>query len=269
MKYILKYLLIAPVLIACSAQNETEQNLELIEEYTFPVFINKEQIRNDSINIVWIDHGNHNPLYFGKKKDSIMVERALGRLVLPPLPPGSTDPLPEIEKGKYDDYFLDWEDLRSYTYFDSVKLDIRIDTSQIIANKNRKAYPVIIENLHADTIYIGYGRYIPLITEALNKKGEWKPIEERYIYMCGNGVSPIILPPNEIVVTSELVYSGRFKTKLRIKLGQNYSEEFSGSINLTQFESEWDSSGNRKPVPNSTYTSVQDHSSHNQSFSLK
>ena len=67
----------------------------------------------------------------------------------------------------------------------------------------------------------------------------------------GTGVESIILPPKQIVVTSELVYTGDFKTKLRMKLGSNYSREFTGSINLTQFESEWDSSGNRKTVPNS------------------
>lgn len=246
MKTTITYLLIASVLLACSPHGDLERD-EPEEQFDFPVFIDKGELKEDKVNMIWINDGNHNPLYFGEMIDTIRVERTFGRLYPPP---GSTDTM-QILEGTYSNYFLDWMDLREYTYYDSVELSILVDTSQFITNERRKAYPVIIENLHSDTIYIGYGDYIPIITEALNKKGEWKPIEDRFIYMCGNGVESIILPPKQIVVTSELVYTGDFKTKLRLKLGSNYSREFTGSINLTQFESEWDSSGNRKAVPNS------------------
>lgn len=237
------------VLLACSPHGDLEKD-EPEVEFDFPVFIDKEELKEDKVNMIWMNDGNHNPLYFGEIIDTIRVERTFGRLYPPPPPPGSTDTFRIIE-GKYSNYFLDWTDFREFTSYDSVDLNILVDTSQFITNERRKAYPVIIENLHSDTIYIGYGRYIPIITEALNKKGEWKPIEDRFIYMCGNGVESIILPPKQIVVTSELVYTGNFKTKLRLKLGSNYSREFTGSINLSQFESEWDSKGNSKPVPNS------------------
>ena len=250
MKNTITYLLTASVLLACSSHGDLDRD-EPEEDFDFPVFIDNEKLSADAVDITWLNDGNHNPLYFGVIADTILVKRAYGRLIPPPPPPGSKESIPEIKKGKYDDYFLDWMDFRNYTNYDSVELNILIDTTQFITNRNRKAYPVIIENLHSDTIYVGYGSYIPIITEALNKKGEWKPIEERFIFMCGNGVESIILPSNQIVVTSELVYTGKFKTKFRIKLGSNYSKEFTGSINLTQFESEWDSNGNRKEVPNS------------------
>lgn len=248
MKTIITYLLTASVLLACSFHGDLERD-DPQEEFDFPVFIDKEELKEDNVNMIWMNDGNHNPLYFGDMIDTISVERTFGRFYPPPTPPGSTYTM-EIIEGKYSNYFLDWTHLRNYTNYDSVELNILIDTSQLITNKRRKAYPVIIENLHSDTIYIGYGGYIPIITEALNEKGDWKPIEYRHIYMCGNGVESIILPPKQIVVTSELVYMGNFKTKLRLKLGSNYSREFTGSINLSQFESEWDSNGNSKPVPN-------------------
>lgn len=248
MKPILTYLFIVPVLLACSSRGELEED-EPEVEFDFPVFIDKEKPTEYQVNMIWMNDGNHNPLYFGEIVDTIRVERIFGRLYAPPPPPGSADTVQIIE-GKYSNYFLDRMNFREYTSYDSVELNILVDTTQIITNKNRAAYPVMIENLHSDTIYIGYGSYIPIITEALNKKGEWKPIEERFIYMCGYGLELIILPPKQIVVTSELVYTGDFKTKLRIKLGSNYSREFTGSINLTQFESEWDSNGNSKPLPN-------------------
>lgn len=244
LKNILSYLLTASVLFACKTQDEPEQQLNIVEEYSFPKFVEIEKFIEDTVKITWMYDGNHNPLYFGFLQDTIEVKRVYGKLIPPPLAPGSTESIPEIKKGKYDDYFLDWMDIRDYVNYDSIELNIMVDTSQFISNRGRKAYPVLIKNLHTDTIYIGYGSYIPIITQALNKKGEWKPIEERFIYMCGNGVKSIIQPPKQIVVTSEIVYAGDFKTKLRIKLGMNYSREFIGSINLTQFESEWNSIGN-------------------------
>ena len=56
-------------------------------------------------------------------------------------------------------------------------LFIKIDTTQIINNNDKKAFPILIQNKSIDTIYIGYGSKIPIITEAKTKNGEWKPIE--------------------------------------------------------------------------------------------
>ena len=183
MRTTITYLLSASVLLVCSPLSDKEKD-ETDVEFDFPVFIDKEELAEDKVNMIWMNDGNHNPLYFSEIIDTIRVERTFGRLYPPP--PGSTDTMRIIE-GKYSDYFLDWMNFRDYISYDSVELNILVDTTQFITNEMRKAYPVIIENLHSDAIYIGYGSYIPLITEALNKKGEWKPIEDRFIYMCGNG----------------------------------------------------------------------------------
>jgi ribosomal protein S18 len=43
-----------------------------------------------------------------------------------------------------------------------------------------------------------------------------------------------------------MIYKGNYKTKLRIKLGENFSNEFYGTINYRQFESLFDSNGEYK-----------------------
>ena len=80
----------------------------------------------------------------------------------------------------------------------------------------------------------------------MDEKGSWRPIEEVYMYSCGNGINDIIFPPNEIIITSVPIYKGKLKTKLRLRYDDTLSQEFYGTINPTQFESEYDSNGERK-----------------------
>lgn len=250
-------LILSVLLIAISCGRTTKKEVDEVEAFKFPKII--DRFKNDSLELtseIWLNYGDHNPYYFGKLTDSISIERYL-RPMLPPPPPPGTDTSEwdfEPRKGNFDNYFLDWMDNRDFKRRDSANLDISFDTTQIINNDGRKAFPVLIQNKSIDTIYIGYGSQIPLITEAKNKEGQWEPIEERFVYMCGNGLHSIILPPNEFVLTSELIYSGNFRTKLRIKMGRHYSKEFNGTINESQFESEWDSNGERKTLPNTVYS---------------
>lgn len=234
--------------MACTSQNKSDETRTVIT-FNFPVFIDNREIKDTSVNIIWMNDGNHNPLYFGKLRDTIRIEGIVGHQYLPPIPQVGHEKSAPIKKGKFDDYYLEMGHYKNFKNWDSVTLNIQIDTSQFVGNAGRKSYPVLIENKYHDTIYIGYGNYIPIITEAMDSNGLWKPIEERFIYMCGSELEAIILPPKEFVLTSELVYTGNFKTKLRIKFGKNYSREFVGSINETQFESEWNSKGERKTAP--------------------
>jgi len=206
-----------------------------------------EYINLEITSRTWLSSGLHLPYFFGKISDTIPI----GLYLRPIFPPFSIESdsinQDKFKKGKFDDYYRDWLDSRRYVNRDSADLIIKVDTTQIINNWGRKAYPILIQNQSIDTIYIGYGAEIPITTEAKNRNGVWKPIVEEYIYMCGNGVKSIVLPPNEVVITSELIFSGDFETKLRIKMGNNYSEEFNGSINETQFvrQYQWDSNGKR------------------------
>lgn len=197
----------------------------------------------------------HNPHYFGKISDTILIERNLWYLPPPPPPPSAKNTnwtYKEPEKNKFEKYFIYSYRKSNIKSIDSVNLSIKIDTNQIINNYNKKAFPVLIENKSIDTTYIGYGGQIPIITEAKTKDGIWKPIENKYSYKCAMGIPSIILPPKELVITSQFVYFGSFKTKLRIKLGNNYSTEFYGRINESQFENEWEN-GKRKTLPNNVY----------------
>ena len=236
------------LLISISCETPQNKDVEIKKEKTFifpkvidPLVGKEIKFASES----WINYGDHNPYYFGKTSDTINVERSIRPFKPRLISPGddTMKVTSEIQKGKYDNYFLDWMDRRDFKDRDSVKLLIKFDTTQFINNNRRKSFPVIIQNKSNDTIYIGYGDQIPIITEGKTKNGEWKPIEKRYIYGCGVGLHLIILPPNEVVVTSELVYSGNFKTKLRIRMGDSYSDEFNGEINLSQFESKYDYKG--------------------------
>lgn len=249
MKNLLTYLSTLALLISCTTKQTSIQEVKIPkEEFSFPKFISKEKISIETVTIYWLNEEMHYPLYFGMLTDTIELKRVFGHSNPPPTPEGNKEVI-ALKKGKFDDYFLDWMNLRDYRNWDSVKLNIQIDTSQFISVNGRKSHPVLIENLYSDTIYIGYGTEIPFITEALDARGNWKPIEKQFVYMCGNGLESIILPPKEFVITSVLAYTGEFKTKLRLQFGQNYSREFIGSINKTQFESEWDTNWNKKPIP--------------------
>ena len=54
-------------------------------------------------------------------------------------------------------------------------------------------------------------------------------------YRCGTGIKYIFLKPDEVAIAYQLRLAGNFETKLRIKLGSNYSNEFFGKIDEKLF----------------------------------
>ncbi|WP_299884174.1 hypothetical protein [uncultured Lacinutrix sp.] len=122
-------------------------------------------------------------------------------------------------------------------------LKIIVDTTQIIFKetpgfnyeKPTNAYPVFLFNKTNADIAIGFGSLIYMILEAKNEKGEWKPIEKQDYYYCGTGVYEYVLKKNKLCVTAVHKYSGSFKTKLRLRHLGNYSNEFEGYINPSEF----------------------------------
>ncbi|MBK1898026.1 hypothetical protein [Chryseobacterium paridis] len=99
------------------------------------------------------------------------------------------------------------------------------------------ANPVILTNNDSQDVQIGYGYYIPLIMQAQNEKGEWKDIENYYFADCGTCLSMIYFKPNEITITTSVIYDGNYETKLRLRLGENnFSNVFTGRINRLQLE---------------------------------
>ncbi len=199
---------------------------------------------------------NYRPLYFGKKSDTLYVDynlvsyafgEASGIEVVEVLEDKEAMRKNKIKadlfnkkRESYSEYYRDlnfnfhsipptWED---------AKIKITIDTSQLIRNIGStkyeinefvyNAYPVILENLSDTEILIGYGSQIPLILEVKDKNGVWKAVEFQYSYPCGNGLPSIALPKNEIVLTSVAVVEFDVKKKLRLRIGENYSEVFRG-----------------------------------------
>jgi hypothetical protein len=126
-------------------------------------------------------------------------------------------------------------------------MEIKVDTNTVLPlrelewwtearnTKYYKSHPIFITNNSDSTTIVGYGYNIPIILEAKDQKGEWKPIEKQYYYSCGVGLHYIVLHPGEVIFVLGHIYSGSFKTTLRYKLGDSYSATFFGSISPQQF----------------------------------
>jgi hypothetical protein len=80
---------------------------------------------------------------------------------------------------------------------------------------------------------------IPIIQEALDSKGQWRPIEYLPESWCGNSYHHVFLPPRHYWQFAAPAYTGKQRTRLRFVLQQpapTYSNEFEGSVNPVQFK---------------------------------
>lgn len=240
--------------VGCKEEVLNLSNVEL-ESDSFPHLTDTAYFKVSDRYETWLATANYDFLYIGRYLDTITVDYNLSFSQTPPVL--SEIDKDEIYKGKSDNpvqgYYLDWLSPRNHKYWEHSSIEIRIDTSRIIKNEDIhvdgknpyfKANPVMLINKEADTILIGYGDFVPLIMEAKDSLGNWKPIEEKWTYTCGNGVGSIILPPGEIVITSAMIYNGDYLTDLRLRIGRNFSKSYKGKINYRQFVSIFDGSGN-------------------------
>lgn len=82
---------------------------------------------------------------------------------------------------------------------------------------------------------------LPIVQEAQDREGKWRPIEYLPSSWCGNSYHTVFLQPGQQWVFAVPRYEGPFATKLRFRLdrGQGqpplYSAEFEGSIHESQF----------------------------------
>lgn len=97
------------------------------------------------------------------------------------------------------------------------------------------AFPIIFINKNPKESVLGFGNHIPYTLEALDKNKEWKTIKNNKGYNSGTGIKYIFLKPDEVAIAYQLRLNGSFETKLRIKLGNNYSNEFVGKIDEKLF----------------------------------
>ncbi len=179
----------------------------------------------------WMTEANYMIYYIGRKKDTLFMYPLLG--IYDP-PPGHEDDYTidsEDYKNPNEVYFADFFEKPHKKAADLIT-EIRVDTTTRIGNN----FPVYLTNKSTDTSFVGFGERLPLILEAIDSTGNWRPIQKRFVYMCGTGLTSIMLPPNEMVVTFVPVFKGNYKTKLRITDGNNHSQSFEGKLFYTQFE---------------------------------
>lgn len=211
-----------------------ESKITHIEQ--FPTIIDTFKVKVTERKAFELATANYPPLYIGKDADTIYIN-----YFEPPLPLGVDTTIQTLRSkiNPSENYSLDWETPKKLEYWEIAKIEIKIDTTQIIKNIGHeyfKAYPVMLKNYGKDTAYIGHETNIALIVEAKNKKGNWQAIEKHDMYGCGVGLRTIFLPSKYIAITSVSIYHGDFKTDLRLRIWNNYSKSFKGNINIQQFE---------------------------------
>jgi hypothetical protein len=127
---------------------------------------------------------------------------------------------------------------RTMSSLDNAILPIAIivDTSRTIAyvelssQKIVSAFPVFIINKGLKPVYISENLQIDLILQAQNKNGEWFDIETRFIQDCQNDMMYLKLEPKHLVVTHHIIQNGTIHSKLRLRLGGQFSNVFNGFI---------------------------------------
>lgn len=225
------------VLASCNQNNQVRKTIPAEKQLAFPQVFDTFQLDKflghfHEENPVWCSTAAYWFHYIGQRKDSIYL-LPMVRFQVPFLPPiDGIEQQTEPEETPFSKYYIEPDEDHHYQRGTEANIEIRIDMKQKIAG----SHLVLLTNTSKDTCLIGYGDYLPLILEARNIHGEWKPIQQRFMYMCGNGVGSILLPPGEIVLTLAPVFNGEYPTQLRFCFGKNYSKPFPGTIHYTQFD---------------------------------
>lgn len=241
----MKQLLFLLLLLLCWGCESEKSNVLLVDRFPLirdTIGLNKTNFIFEDDDERWMTEANYEIFYIGPKKDTLFMYPLLGFLYPPPPPSEHEGEYTfdlEVYTNPNESYLVDFFE-KSYRRTADSKTEIRVDTTARIGN----AYPVYLTNKSVDTIAIGFGERIPLILEAIDSTGTWKPIQKRFFYMCGTGLSTVILPPKEIAVTFVPIFSGNYKTKLRVTDGNNHSQPFEGNLFYTQFQPIQDEQGN-------------------------
>ena len=144
---------------------------------------------------------------------------------------------------RFESYYPD-HDISPFGQREMAQLSIWVDTTQnlVAANLGHRmlfeGYPVTVINESNNVSSIGTEHTLSFILEAVDSNGNWRAIEKHFYWMCGTGLSGIMLSPHEMDITSVAIYQGEFKTKMRLKFYDNYSNEFIGHVNHRQFVKE-------------------------------
>lgn len=94
-------------------------------------------------------------------------------------------------------------------------------------------YPVIIKNISNKNLAVGSGTIIPVTLEALDSENNWRTVESNSLNV-GTAINKIILKPGHVAGVVVPVYTGSFKTLMRIRVFDNYSSSFTVYLNHSQ-----------------------------------
>jgi hypothetical protein len=206
--------------------------LVLVNGQTFkpPVIIDSLKVNKEFVEVRHLISWQRIPFYIGPLVDTIVIGRFYHDVRAPIRDHFSKATNEETEKQ------FTWLPDSSLEFYIQDKNEVTLQEYEEDAYLNFKALPVFIRNRSDSTIIAGYGYDIPVVIEAIDNGGSWRPIEERYFYDCGVGLRYILLKPQNVACLLIPKYKGRYKTSLRLKLKNNYSKPFKGTINIEQFD---------------------------------
>ena len=231
MKQVVLFLILASLTFSCNdVKPEKTVAMTPVKPQTLSPFSNvffKDKYRDELVldTLSTSEIANFSPLYMGSLKDSITIN---------------------YKNADKNHLVNNWgahkNPLKSMLsiYIDTTKqIGSPIDYNALYQTPSIKPYralsfPVFIKNQSKDTLNVGFGDYFPMVTEVKDTTGQWIPIEKQFIYMCGTGLPTIILPPNQIAITSVKKSHGRYHTKLRLRyelIHENYM--YSNEIDIT------------------------------------
>lgn len=139
-----------------------------------------------------------------------------------------------------DEYVLPEDFYDNLTFEDRFNGGLERKLKQYPQNRYR-SFPVFVINKSdsPNTLWIEDGS-IAMIYEAVDRSGNWKPIEFKTYSWCGNSYWDLNLEKDQFALFKVPQQSGDFKTRLRLKarIGEQvfYSNEISGSIHTRQFD---------------------------------
>lgn len=194
------------------------KTIENVDQFSFPVITDTLSLNPITPNFRNTQSVINKIGYIGQNKDSIVFERWF---VL----------------GDHTNFWCQTFHSKNLNLWQS-RVKIHLDLSQSIKKINSKnvyfGFPVIIENLEEDTIQLGINWDIAMVLEAQDINGFWKACEKPLKRGCVLGPKTIGIPPGNFVLTNAFAYEGDFETKLRIRIGDNYSNTYMGRINKAQ-----------------------------------
>lgn len=231
------FFLIAQFLVGCLSveqKKEVPEKRNRIPFIAFPVhFENEVTVYEDDLLSRPTYYSNLEPYYYGELKDSVVLKE-----YFPPPAEVITPEVREYIKERdhiFNTYYTREGSGLNYSNFldiDEAKIYLQIDDKTVI----NTSFPLAITNLDSVAAFIGSSLLIPVHVEAEDLLKQWKIIQGPMLFMCGTGVASLFLPPGESVITLVPVSKGNYFTRLRVRLGNNYSNLYYGNIDYRNFK---------------------------------